>query len=475
MNKLLLTLGVAAMVLGMVFCEPEPTTGAIAVNSTPTGAAISLDGSSTGKITNAILTEIEEGSHDITLTLADHKDTTVSVTVVAGDTATVDIELEVDAYGNLYVTSNPTGAAIWLDDENTLETTDHLFTDLEVGDYTVKLTLDQYDDYETIVEIKADETDTVDADLEMKTGRIQVNSDPDGAAISLDGISTGQVTDALLEDVDIGERTIGLSKSGYADTSVSVTVTDDETANVDITLVEQQEEIELSADDATSAGWGFPVTDKEHKVAVKLTPPSYPFTITKAVYITIVWAGNPDPWEDPGDAVFFTPGFSGAPSQEIGRKQVAAYTYEDWNVFDVSSEDMVISSGSFFFALELTKDYSTLGYPAALLDAGTSLHHAGWAYTSFTSPDSDWVGWLAFDNFGMGGDWPSGMTLGDSVDVIMRVRGTIPGGYEVELMPDGSYESVSGWPLPKLPGVTVSTDNCDVDCKAINYDFRNYR
>ncbi len=68
------------------------------------------------------------------------------------------------------------------------------------------------------------------------TGSIQVNSVPTGAEIWLDGTNTGKTTNALLDKIAPGERTVSLRKESYADYQTTVTVVAEQTAEVNATL-----------------------------------------------------------------------------------------------------------------------------------------------------------------------------------------------------------------------------------------------
>ncbi|TKJ37630.1 hypothetical protein CEE36_11035 [candidate division TA06 bacterium B3_TA06] len=68
------------------------------------------------------------------------------------------------------------------------------------------------------------------------TGSIQANSVPTGAEIWLDGTNTGKTTNALLDKIAPGERTVSLRKEGYADYQAKVTVVAEQTAEVNATL-----------------------------------------------------------------------------------------------------------------------------------------------------------------------------------------------------------------------------------------------
>ncbi|MBD3286396.1 PEGA domain-containing protein [candidate division WOR-3 bacterium] len=456
MKKLLILGGIMVAVFGMITCDGDngngdngngngtSDKGAIEVNSNPEGASIILDGEPTGETTNVIIPDVDTGSHDVELVLTGYNDTTMQVTVTGGDTVALSVTLETEIYGNLFVVSNPAGAEIWLDDSATGKVTNYLFSDLAAGQYAVKLVLDGYQDCEDTVKVLADTTITLDVgDLEKVKGYIAVSSTPTGAAISLDGTPTGQETVALIQNVDVGEHTVGLSKSGYVDTSVAVTVVEDETANVDVILTEQLEVHEIIQDESTPiTGIGFQLP-AGGRMAVMITPPGYPFQLTEACYVPFGW-GN---WDAECDLVFFNGNSSSGPSTEIARKSVSATMELDFNWFDVSDLDVIIESGSIFFAVENKYDDK----PVMALDGKSPEHHVSWMYNIFQG-ETDFK-WTPFDN--INADW--GVNVGDSADLVLRVKGVVPSLGHVAVTPTkivpGTY---SGWPRVQLPADMIA-------------------
>ena len=67
--------------------------GYIAVNSTPSGAKIFLDGADTGFVTPKTLTGIATGNHVIQCSMYDYSDNSITVTVTSGQTAYVSLNL----------------------------------------------------------------------------------------------------------------------------------------------------------------------------------------------------------------------------------------------------------------------------------------------------------------------------------------------------------------------------------------------
>jgi len=424
MKKLWLLLG-AVVILGLVVCA-KPN-GAIEVKSTPEGAAVYLDGDDTDEETNTILADLEPGDYTVKLVLEGHDDYSEDVTVEGGDTVLVEATLVANAFGALQVNSTPVqGAEIWLDGDSTGVATNAFFDSLAVGSHTLKLTLDLYEDWDTTVTIVKDEIDTVDAELVLKTGSIQVNSTPTGAAIELDGAATGQVTNYLFDEVPLGEHTVKLTLKDYKDWDTTVTVNEGQTETIDATLEEApQEEIMLVEDEADPAGFGFKMK-AGHRLAVMFTPPSYPFELTQACYVPMGWADDPDNWDEDCYLVFMGPGEE--PGTELGRKEATGYEAMNFNWFDVSDLDITITSGSFYFAVENEVNDN----PGMALDVGKPSHHVSWMYTVFVGEIDP--KWAPFDNISITG-WPEETLLGDSCDLILRVKGRVPGGKEVTLTP----------------------------------------
>ncbi|MCK9306535.1 MAG: DUF3344 domain-containing protein [Methanoculleus sp.] len=225
----------AAAAFLVVEYAPEP--GGIAVASTPSGAAVWLDGADTGLLTDCTLEAVPAGEHVVTLKLDGYADASTPVTVAEGEMATVDLAMTT-LTGSLAVTSAPDGAAIFIDGADTGETTNATLDGIAVGTHTVTLKKDGYADTTAEVTVAEGETATLHRDLVEARGSIAVASTPDGAAIFLDDADTGETTNAILENVAAGEHVVTVKKAGYADASKTVTVADDEIAVASFTLTE---------------------------------------------------------------------------------------------------------------------------------------------------------------------------------------------------------------------------------------------
>ncbi|MDD3112580.1 MAG: PEGA domain-containing protein, partial [Methanofollis liminatans] len=228
-------------------------TGSLAVTSTPTGAAIIIDGADTGAVTDATLDGIAVGTHTVTLQLAGYRDATADVTIAYNETAALHVDLTETA-GSIAVSSTPTGAAILLDGAETGKTTDAVLTNVPAGEHTVTVTKAGYADATATVTVADNETATVAFTLTEPSGSIAVSSSPDGARIFLDGADTGEQTDTTLTHVPVGTHTIRVELDGYRDAEETVTVAAGQTAEASFTL-------EASAI-VLHPGWNFVSTPK---------------------------------------------------------------------------------------------------------------------------------------------------------------------------------------------------------------------
>ena len=77
------------------------------------------------------------------------------------------------------------------------------------------------------------------------TGSFQINSNPDGATILLNGNDTGRTTNATLTDLSPGSYLIGLIKEGYEDYEETASIVAGQTETVSATL--QQHEITVTS------------------------------------------------------------------------------------------------------------------------------------------------------------------------------------------------------------------------------------
>jgi len=212
--------------------------GNLKINSSPSGATVLLDNANKG-VTPVTLGNILAGKHAVVLKKTGYNDYKTTVTVVAGQTATISATLVpvTPTTGSINITSSPSGATVLLDNANKGSTPVTL-SDIAPGNHTVLLKKTGYNDYKTTVTVVAGQTATISATLvpvTPTTGSISITSSPSGATVLLDNVNKG-VTPVTLNKVAPGKHTVVLKKTGYKDNQNSVTVVAGQTATVNATL-----------------------------------------------------------------------------------------------------------------------------------------------------------------------------------------------------------------------------------------------
>jgi uncharacterized membrane protein len=140
--------------------------------------------------------------------------------------------------GFLSVTSTPSGADILIDGRSIGEKTPHSVP-IDPGTYTIKLTLEGYQDWTQSARVTGGETTDVHATLTPISGSATVTSTPSGAAIYVEtylGDSYVGKTPHTNTKVSPGHYTIKLKLEGYKDWTKEIQVTGGETTDVHATL-----------------------------------------------------------------------------------------------------------------------------------------------------------------------------------------------------------------------------------------------
>ncbi|MDE4907460.1 PEGA domain-containing protein [Methanogenium marinum] len=223
-------------------------TGDLQINSTPEGAEIFLNSTSSGS-TNTTLNNLDTGTYNVTVVLDDYE-TAMNETVIVTNNAPTPVSFDlVHQTGDLQINSTPEVADIYLDGILNASVTNTMLNGLDTGTYNVTVVLD---DYETgindTITVTDDATTPVFFDLVHQTGGLQINSTPSGAQIYLDGILNGSVTNMTLSGLDTGTYNVTVVLEDY-ETAINdmVTVTDDATNPVFFDLVHQMGGLQINS------------------------------------------------------------------------------------------------------------------------------------------------------------------------------------------------------------------------------------
>jgi hypothetical protein len=242
-----------------------PTTGTLSISSTPSGAAVIIDGVSRG-VTPTTVTDLTAGSHEIRVTMSGYGDYEGTATVTAGQTTPVTVSLSTvittaqitstqttsspstgSGTGSIEVRSQPSAATISLDGAQKGKTPAKL-TNVKAGSHEVALSLAGYPDWKQTVTVKNGETASINAVMGTSaqttggqpaasgTGSLSVATIPAGAQVYVDGVLIGN-SPTKTSGLEAGSHILLIKMDGYQELSVPVSITSGQTTEYSSSLV----------------------------------------------------------------------------------------------------------------------------------------------------------------------------------------------------------------------------------------------
>ncbi|MCK4938574.1 MAG: PEGA domain-containing protein [Methanosarcinales archaeon] len=212
--------------------RPTIAEGSISIISNPSGASVYLDGAYMGE-TPLSLDNVISKSYAILVKKSGYNSKTLSLSLSAGGAENLDVLLE-SLSGSISVSSNPSGANIYLD-VTSKGTTPKTISNVPIGSHTIKLTKPGYNDIYKTITVGSGEMVLVSETFTTKTGLIKIDSSPSGASVYFDDTNEG-TTPITLNDIPVGSHTIKLTKSGYNDIYKTITVSSGKTTTVSESL-----------------------------------------------------------------------------------------------------------------------------------------------------------------------------------------------------------------------------------------------
>ena len=223
--------------------SPVAQTGNIYVNSNPSGASAVLDDGYDQLTTPGTFNAVPVGWHEIQVSKSGYQVYSTGVEVRSGETSNVYATLvQTTQYGSLSVSSNPTGASLYVD---TIYqgVTNQVVSNLAVGSHTVTLKKSGYQDYSQSATVNNAQTTYLSITLSPisspTTGDLDVSSTPSGASVYLNGAYKGETRSSgplYITGLSPGAYSTVLKKSGYNDYSTTANIVAGSTAKISAVL-----------------------------------------------------------------------------------------------------------------------------------------------------------------------------------------------------------------------------------------------
>jgi hypothetical protein len=138
----------------------------------------------------------------------------------------------------LFITTRPPGVAVELDGRRLDETSPTMARGLATGRHKVRLVGANGVSVDRDVEVGASERAIVDVMMPVASRRVEVHSQPEGAAVFLDGRLMAAVTPASIDVTDDDFHELRVELAGYESTKRALTP-DDKEPSVSFALVEE--------------------------------------------------------------------------------------------------------------------------------------------------------------------------------------------------------------------------------------------
>lgn len=153
----------------LALATTSPQQGAIEIISNPDGASVTVNGQYMGQ-TPLTLNNMGPGTYSLTVSHFRYEPTTFVATVEPGSTTSVKISLK-PSLGSLGITSNPSGARVLVDGNETGHTPISI-DNLLSGNHTISLNLEGYVSVQQPVTVIAGQNSNISIDLEP-AGRLK--------------------------------------------------------------------------------------------------------------------------------------------------------------------------------------------------------------------------------------------------------------------------------------------------------------
>jgi len=195
-------------------------TGSLSIWSIPAGAAVSIDGLPAGALTPALIRPLSVGTHTVQLRREGYDVWTEAVVIHQGQTLQAQAVLAPSQRnrGALVVQSQPPGAAIVLDGVPAGVSTPASFAALLAGSHRVELALEGFRIWSGSAVVREGQREQLLVTLRrlsaQEVGGARIESEPPGAALTLNGILLRRKTPASFERLAPGTFPIEISRPG---------------------------------------------------------------------------------------------------------------------------------------------------------------------------------------------------------------------------------------------------------------------
>ncbi len=150
------------------------------------------------------------------------------------------------AGGQLYVNSDPAGAAISCDGRPAAQPAPTTLLNLATGDHLIVARLAGYRESRATINIQPGARASLELQLEPLGGLVLIKSQPAGAEVEINGVHRGQ-TPLFIPDFPLGQRQIKLSAPDHLPKTLELTLTDRTPQEIAVSLLSDSAQLTFSS------------------------------------------------------------------------------------------------------------------------------------------------------------------------------------------------------------------------------------
>ena len=223
--------------------------GVISVKSNPSDIEVLLDDRPVGK--TPLEFEVREGEHEVKLEKDKYLPYVEKVNVKSNQPTKLEVNLQLKP-GYIDLKSVPDKAEVWIS-RKFIGYSPVLLSKVEPGEYRVKISKDNYQDWEGLITVTPDTMTSKTVNLELKKGVLHIDSMPDGANVYID-----KETDRILigttplknHKLDIGEYNIDIIHEDYLRERRKVDINADREVQITAKLIGKPGKLKVTTDPA---------------------------------------------------------------------------------------------------------------------------------------------------------------------------------------------------------------------------------
>jgi hypothetical protein len=247
----------------------KPRFGYWQVTSTPSGAAVYLDDRMMGT-TPLSRAEIGSGTHELKVRKDLYREHQETFTIADGDDKTFNISLN-PAFGQLKITSEPTGAKVFIEGRE-VGTTPYENLQLASGTLNVRLSMELYSDAREQIIVRDGETTDRFIALTRNFGTLKVNAADAEIFIDNSRVATGSHT----ANLPPGRYKVKAIRNLHHDDELDVSIIVGETTEITLTPRPRQGALVISSQPFETRGAEIFINDRKRS---ETTPASFPLLI----------------------------------------------------------------------------------------------------------------------------------------------------------------------------------------------------